>query len=65
MGLLDRFKKKTDTTGSDSAYDEKLRLETAKVRAYRQADDMVLAAQALLMKAKELRSEIEGLEDCD
>lgn len=62
MRLLDRFKKPADTTDSEEAYDEQLRLETAKVRAYRQADDMVEAAETLLDLAKELREEIEGID---
>lgn len=61
MGLLDRFLQKSDTEAK-AELEEELRLETAKVRAYRRADEMVSAANELMQKAKELRAEIEAID---
>jgi hypothetical protein len=61
MGLKEWLKKSSDS--ADKEYESGLKQETAKVRAYRAAEDVVLASERLMMKAKELRAEIEALEN--
>ncbi len=67
MGLFDRKKNRADTvTKSDeeTAEFETLKaLETAKVRAYRTADEMAGASRKLMLLALELRKEIEAIEN--
>lgn len=58
MGLLERVFYRTDRD-SDDDYERELALETARIRAYRMADDVVVAAKHLTAKALELRKEIE------
>lgn len=64
MGLLDRLKKRADTTKSeaDAEFEEEKRLETAKIRAFRTADEMSAAAARLLKMTEELKREIEAIE---
>lgn len=62
MGVVDRIKKLIDRAEQED-YADDLARETAKVRAYRTADEVAEAARVLMMKAKELRAEIEAMSD--
>ena len=59
MGLLDWLKKSDESAEED--YRAELALETSKVRAYRTADEVVTAANNLMKKVLELRTEIEAM----
>lgn len=48
---------------TEAEYDEKVEHESAKVRAFRKADEVSRAADDLMVKVRELRSEIEALSD--
>jgi hypothetical protein len=61
MGLLDRIKKLVDSTSEEEEYTADLARETARVRAYRAADEVAEAARLLSLKALELRAEIEAM----
>lgn len=65
MGVISFLQRWFELGGEndDSEYQEKLEHETAKVRAYRAADELSIAARSLMEKALELRSEIEGMAD--
>lgn len=65
MGLLERFRKKDDTNSGthNAAYVEEVRLETAKVRAFRTAEEMAVASKRLMEMALELRKELEDISD--
>jgi hypothetical protein len=60
MGLFDRFKKNADKDHVE--FERAKELETAKVRAFRTADEMATASQRLMNLALELRKEIEAIE---
>lgn len=60
MGLVERFKKWMGTPDEEE-YADDLARETAKVRAYRTADEVAEAARKLTEKALELRAEIEAM----
>lgn len=62
MGLLDRIKEIV-SPDSEEEYQADLARETAKVRAYRTADEVAAAAKQLMNKALELRKEIEAMSD--
>jgi hypothetical protein len=61
MGLFDRLKKKPDRADKD--YQEALAQETSKVKAYRAAEEVAEASRQLMLKALELRAEIEAMVD--
>ena len=63
MSLLDRIFGRADSATRREDYDTAVRQESAKVKAYRTADEVAKAAQVLMHKANELRAEIEGLPD--
>lgn len=60
MGIFDRLKKAISTAEKEE-YESDLARESAKVRAYRAADEVTEASKALMKKALELRAEIEAL----
>lgn len=60
MGLANRFKKWIGVADEEE-YNEDLARETARVKAYRAADEVAEAAQKLTQKALELRAEIEAM----
>jgi hypothetical protein len=63
MGLLDRWMKRADNAKSemDAEYAEEKRLETAKIRAFRVAEEMTAASAKLLKLSEELKEEIEAI----
>lgn len=61
MRLAERFKKWMDGAPDEEEYEKDLVRETAKVRAFRTADEVAEAARLLTEKALELRAEIEAM----
>jgi hypothetical protein len=61
VGLLDRLMGRPDPTIERQEHDADLKSETAKVKAYRNAEEVAEAARVLMEKALELRNEIEAL----
>lgn len=61
MKLLDRILGREDNATEREDYNAMLAHESAKVRAFRTADEVAEAARVLMQKALELREEIEDL----
>lgn len=62
MGLLQKFfgiEPKPDK----EEIEEEVRLESAKIKAFRAADEVAAAANLLLLKSRELKAEINRLEE--
>lgn len=64
MGILDRLRQRADSHSerADAEYEEEKALETAKIRAFRTANEMAAASAKLLRLAEELKAEIEAIE---
>lgn len=65
MKLLERIKSAIGPAdvADDEEYAAALAQETAKVKAYRTADELAEASRKLMLKALELRAEIEAISD--
>jgi hypothetical protein len=61
MSLLNKILGRDDADTEREDYDAMLAHESAKVRAFRTADEVAEAARVLMQKALELREEIEEL----